>query len=306
MTCTIKNSRKGELVVKKTTDPKGATQEFTFTPKSWNGGSTFTLKDGEEKPSGKIAPGRYSVAESVPSGWDLTDISCDSGEPARVGDEVFVTVTAGTKVTCEFKNTKLTAWLRLQKKVEGSGSGQPKDWFLSADAGSPFNGKNIDKVPGDNQDYAEVYSEVTYKLSESDGPANYTPGDKWVCVTDEGPDARTASVVDPGDEVSLQPGEYKTCTIVNERNLAELKLVKKVDGGKVVEDKFILTADADANEKQDKNISTPGGSGQFETVYAGTEYKLGETGPGGYSPSDWVCLPAPVDESALAEVERPL
>jgi hypothetical protein len=47
------------------------------------------------------------------------------------------------------------------------------------------------------------------------------------------------------------------------------------------------------------NISTPGGSGQFVQVYAGTQYTLAETGPGGYSPSDWVCLTS--DEQPVPE-----
>lgn len=72
VTCTITNSRKGELVVKKVTDPKGATQEFEFTPGGWNNNEKFPLKDGEEKSSGKIAPGNYSVGETVPAGWSST------------------------------------------------------------------------------------------------------------------------------------------------------------------------------------------------------------------------------------------
>ncbi len=72
-------------------------------------------------------------------------------------------------------------------------------------------------------------------------------------------------------------------------------------GGKAQADEFILTAKADANEKQDRNITTPGGSGTFEDVYAQTEYTLGETGPGGYSPSDWACVSTPVEgDAALA------
>ena len=291
VTCTIKNSRKGELVVKKVTDPKGATQPFTFQPTGWNNNGVFELKDGEEKSSGKIAPGNYSVAESVPSGWTLADITCDAGKPSRDGDAVYVDVPAGTKVTCEFKNTKQTAWLRLQKQVKG-GSAQPESWLLSADANAPFDSKDIDKVPGNNADYAEVYADVTYKLSESDGPANYTPGDVWQCVTDDTDRAETA-IVKPGDEVDLEPGEYKTCTIINERNLAELKLVKQVEGKNNPND-WTLSATADAPDT-DLNFSNDGGSGEFKPVYAGTQYKLAEEGPGGYSPSDWQCELAPQD-----------
>ena len=70
-----------------------------------------------------------------------------------------------------------------------------------------------------------------------------------------------------------------TCEITNDRNTAELKLVKKVDGGSAKADDWTLTAKA-AAPLNDKNISTPGGSGVFETVYSGIDYTLAETGPG--------------------------
>jgi hypothetical protein len=92
-----------------------------------------------------------------------------------------------------------------------------------------------------------------------------------------------------GNQVRLDPGEKATCTITNYREGAELKLVKQVEGADP--NSWTLTAKAGAPD-DDKNISTPGGSGQFEQVYAGTQYTLAETGPGGYSASDWVCLPS--------------
>ena len=60
-----------------------------------------------------------------------------------------------------------------------------------------------------------------------------------------------------------------------------MKLVKQVEG-KNNPDDWTLTAKAAAPD-DGLNISTPGGSGQFEDVYAGTEYTLAETGPGGYT-----------------------
>ncbi len=65
-----------------------------------------------------------------------------------------------------------------------------------------------------------------------------------------------------GDTVKLEKGEKVTCTIVNERDLAELKLVKQVEG-KNNPDDWTLTAKAAAPDN-DKNISTPGGSGTFD------------------------------------------
>ncbi|MEI2643981.1 MAG: hypothetical protein V9G10_17170 [Candidatus Nanopelagicales bacterium] len=59
-----------------------------------------------------------------------------------------------------------------------------------------------------------------------------------------------------------------TCTIVNTRDLAQLKLVKKVDGGKAAADEFTLTAKAAAPDN-DRNISTPGWFGSVQqAVYA--------------------------------------
>ena len=294
VTCTITNSRKGELVVKKITDPKGAKQDFTFTPKGWNGGANFTLKDGEQKSSGKIAPGRYSVAESVPGGWTLTDITCDAGEPSRDGDEVFVDVVAGTTVTCEFKNTKLTAYLRLQKEVVGGSAGK-SDWKLSADAAAPFDGKDIDKVPGDNVDYAEVYADTVYTLSESEGPAGYTAGTTWSCVTDENPKDSPA-LVNPGDTVSLEPGEYKTCTIVNTRDLGSLTISKVFDPKSSGYDKpFNIDYKCGDDPKQTVAVEA-GKSKTIEGIPTGTECTVTEAKPtdppAGWSFSNPVYNPA--------------
>ncbi len=101
-------------------------------------------------------------------------------------------------------------------------------------------------------------------------------------------------------EVELKSDESVSCDVYNMRGLAELKLVKKVDGANP--DDWTLTAKADApNDKRD--VSTPGGSGQFETVYSGIEYTLGETGPKGYSASDWACVSEPRQEEDVVPTE---
>ncbi len=116
VTCTYTNKPKGELIVKKETDPNGSDKSFTFTPTGWNGGSTFPLKDGEQKASGKVLPGDYSVAETVPTGWDLSSIDCDAGNPRLDGSKVTVTVGAGQTVTCTFNNTRQRNKVELVKE----------------------------------------------------------------------------------------------------------------------------------------------------------------------------------------------
>ena len=49
----------------------------------------------------EVVPGAYSVAESVPAGWDQTSAVCDKGETIGSLD-----VEPGETVTCTITNTK--------------------------------------------------------------------------------------------------------------------------------------------------------------------------------------------------------
>ena len=68
-----------------------------------------------------------------------------------------------------------------------------------------------------------VYTGIEYTLSET-GPGDYSPSD-WVCTDEQG-----ASVTSTGGKVTLDKGDKVTCEITNDRDLGELKLVKKVTG----------------------------------------------------------------------------
>ena len=289
VTCVFTNTKRGTITVEKVTDPQSDTAtEFTFNP-SWSD-DNFTLKNGDSEESGLLKPGTYNVSEvNLPAGWALTDATCtgDGNTPDEIA------LAAGQTVTCTFRNTRQTGNLLLVKEVpEPTGSLTPGKWTLEAkNNDSPD--KNYSE-PGDNTEPKAVWAETPYTLSESPNAAenNYTASD-WSCEVQQG-DRGTAAVdngILDGDVVKVPTDTTVVCTIVNTRDLAKLKLIKQVEG-KADADEFILTATADDQEKQDLNISTPGGSGTLDPVYAGTEYTLKETGPGGYSPSDWVCLPA--------------
>jgi protein-disulfide isomerase len=122
----------GEIIVEKVTitDPEAAQsdQEFSFTlaggPSELN--QSFDLANGQTYRSGAVSSGDgYSVAESVPAGWDLTSATCDDGSPVDNID-----VAPGETVTCTFENTKKVdivlftdfqcsnCW-RLHSEVEG-------------------------------------------------------------------------------------------------------------------------------------------------------------------------------------------
>lgn len=99
VTCTFNNRQDGRIVVTKQTLPDGSAQDFTFTR---DYGPDFTLSDGQSNDSGfTLDPGTYSVSETVPAGWTLTDASCSNGSaPGSIN------LAAGETVTCTFENTQ--------------------------------------------------------------------------------------------------------------------------------------------------------------------------------------------------------
>lgn len=99
VTCTFYNEQDAYIIVRKETDPDGATQLFDF---SSDFAGLFQLADGGSKTSDPLDPGTYAVSETVPGGWELTSATCDDGsDPAAIG------LIAGETVTCTFYNMQL-------------------------------------------------------------------------------------------------------------------------------------------------------------------------------------------------------
>ena len=89
-----------EILVRVKTLPPGDPQAFTFAA-SYDGNG-FDLTDGQLHDSGALAPGSYTVSETVPANWELFAASCDDGsDPAAIGLD-FLEV-----VTCTFSNRKV-------------------------------------------------------------------------------------------------------------------------------------------------------------------------------------------------------
>src|SRR5205085_1552245 len=78
--CTLTNTQRGTIVVKKVTNPVGAPGSFTFT-----GDAAGSIGDGGTITVNNLAPGTYSSTESDPApAFDLTGISCNDGASATV------------------------------------------------------------------------------------------------------------------------------------------------------------------------------------------------------------------------------
>ncbi len=229
----------------------------------------------------------YTLSESGPPNYSQVGMwVCKDAQDQIVGSGNKVTLDRNAEVTCTVTNSRDLAELKLVKQVDG-GTAVPDDWTLSAEAEAPLNDRNFSNSGGSG-DFEKVYTNTLYTLGE-DGPGNYS-GLGWECVN-ENVDRAKASLEQDGNQIALGKGDRVTCTIVNKRNTAELKLVKQVEG-KNNPNEWTLTA---TGPNGAPNVQNPGGSGDFTTVWSGSEYTLGESGPGGYSPSDWVCLPAGED-----------
>ena len=117
----------GKIIVDKVTVPAGSSQLFDFDidgPPQTDGGAAyhddFQLADatspfdsGALKPSA-LAGGDYSVAETVPAGWDLTSVVCegDNGTPDDTSDDrmdldpAAIDLQSAETVTCTFTNVQ--------------------------------------------------------------------------------------------------------------------------------------------------------------------------------------------------------
>ncbi len=97
VTCTFTNTKNGTLIVDKVTNPTGDTTSFSISATgsgTITGGGAGTVTDATNK-SYTVAPGTYSVTETVPSGWTQDSNTCSN-----------VTVAAGETKTCTITNTK--------------------------------------------------------------------------------------------------------------------------------------------------------------------------------------------------------
>jgi archaellum component FlaG (FlaF/FlaG flagellin family) len=117
VTCTFTNTQRGQIVIKKVTDPAGAAQSFGFTlvggPSAVD--QSFSLVGGGSHESGFVKPGSgYSARENVPSDWTQTSATCDDGS-----DPSEIDVSPNELVTCTFTNTAKPNGISLDKKVNG-------------------------------------------------------------------------------------------------------------------------------------------------------------------------------------------
>ncbi len=209
VTCTFTNTKRGGVTIIKETDPGNAPDLFDFT-------STLPflpsvqLRSGDSFTNGDLLPGTYTVTETVPSGWELTAITCnDDNSTGDTGTgQVTINVEPGEVFSCTFTNTEQaasTGTITITKQCDTCNAFvEPEFGFSITPAlpGAPFRLSD-----GDSKTFLNVPA-GTYDVTETE-PGGF--GLIEVDCDDDDSDwsGTTATII-------LDAGETVECTFVNE------------------------------------------------------------------------------------------
>jgi LPXTG-motif cell wall-anchored protein len=256
ITCTFTNTKRGEILVDKVTDPSGDPQAFTFT-----GAVSGSITDTDPPlSSGLIVPGTYAVTETVPAGWDLTSATCSDGS-----DPASIDLAAGETVTCTFTNTK-RGQIIVDKVTNPSGD--PQAFTFTGPSG-------IDGEPIADTDpplESDLIVPGTYTVAE-------IPVAGWDLTS-----ATCSDGSDPGS-IDLAAGETVTCTFTNTKR-ATITIVKETIPADTDQ---LFEFDA---AYQAANIILPsGGSDTSDPLQPGS-YLIEEIVPAGWSLTEISCVGA--------------
>ena len=109
VTCTFTASSTSITVIQDSVPE--SPQDFRFTGCLGSGCGQFSLDDdggtdptlGDRVSASALAPGTYTVTQAASTGWDLTELTCDSGEQVDLGvRRATITLAAGENVICRF------------------------------------------------------------------------------------------------------------------------------------------------------------------------------------------------------------
>ncbi len=279
-TCTIDNDDQPAslTLVKTVTNDNGG----TAAPAAWtltaDGPTPITGATGTAPVTGAaVNAGTYALSEAGPAGYTAGPWACTAG--TLTGASLVLPV--GVSATCTIANDDDPALLTLTKVVDVGTTGStrtPAEWTLTATPdgipgqdpvsgnGDPGSSGGVDAVP---------ISLGAYDLTEA-GPAGFTAAD-WSC---------TGATVVAG-RLTVTTADDVACTITNTAVAPTLTLVKEVDNGKGG------TAEpADWQLTAAGPVTIEGATGDAAVTGAVVEvgsYDLSESGPAGYTASDWLC-----------------
>ena len=121
--CNYTDTKRGSITVVKSVIGGNGSFDFNGPPSPASPSGTFQITTSSG--TGQVvltdlAPGTYNVTESIPAGWDLTNIGCidPSGGTSTSASTAIVALAAGENVTCTFTDTKRGSII-VQKVTQG-------------------------------------------------------------------------------------------------------------------------------------------------------------------------------------------
>ena len=201
----------------------GGDGTFNFTTHPSLGFTSLTTVGGTAT-SGTISKpaGKYTVTETVPSGWELTDISCtgdtDGQSKIKKNDgKVEIDLDNGENIVCTFTNKKKGSITII--KDAGGDTATTFHFEFKKDTTQTFS-----LTGGADKTFSNL-EQGKYTITEKTLPSGWTLED---IVCEGGSDI---SISKPQVEIKLKAGEAVTCTYKNRRPKGTLKIRKTTIGG---------------------------------------------------------------------------
>jgi len=197
------DTKRGHIIVHKTTVPPGDPADFTFDPDYQV--ANFVLSDGEQYDSAAIMPGTYHVQELAVAGWDLTGLTVadpSGGSSTDLGTSTAtIGLAAGETVHVYYTNTK-RGKIIVDKITVPASDPQSFDFLVTGPS------------------YSDSFSLTDVAAPYDSGwikPGNYAVSETvpagWVLTS------AVCSDGSPVNNIILDPGETVIVTFTDERAL---------------------------------------------------------------------------------------
>jgi hypothetical protein len=271
----------GSITIDKVTVPAGDTTQFSFdgtpaAPKAQL--ADFQLADATApRVFSGLNAGNYAVSETVPTGWDLTNLTCNDSNGTIVGSTANITLDANEDVTCTYTNTKRGS-IKIVKQSDPDGTA-----FTMNPTG--FNGNasfqltDTGAAGGASQAFTNIVPTTTtggpYSISET-LPSGWEQ------------QSATCSAGTIG-AIVVNPGQETTCTFVNQArgHIIVIKQTDPAEEGVIPEAQQTSFAfDAVGGAYADFSLTDDGINDQ-ELVPG--SYSVSETAPSGWEQSGVTC-----------------
>ncbi len=249
VTCTFGNVELARLTIIKDADPDDGT-EFPVTVSFETPGDpsgtpvgTFSLAHGVSVTLDAIEPGRYTIAEKLPTGWGLAGADCVPGPPTTPGT-IVVEIAGGADVTCTLRNVRVAEITIAKRATVADGTAFP----FSGDLGAFFVRVGPDG-PGDpelrlmaredGEGPATPTADGSITFTVDPGTYLVTEGDvagwQLVDIGCDGGSVDTGEFRPPAPravpansvEITVVAGDTVKCTFVNEAQPGSLTIVKE-------------------------------------------------------------------------------